>query len=254
MKMQLDTLPFHQQIMTDAKGYYYELRYWENRFDQRQLGIFMTCMEVILEAMLDEPSVRRLKKHLPEHIFPKHYFIEAESVNREAGCELISGVSGDTKVKAYVLDENCRKQPYGGWGNLYIMDHETKGWLDKITNPYGKGVLYQTGRTARILPDGSIDMMENGGRTVMSEGIAGRHFLDLYKLEETLCGYEGIRSAEAYIRYAEENRLVLTADICGSEEPDMDSLKKYLADKCEKQLIPGEIRFRRIDNQESMMK
>ncbi|WP_347559683.1 condensation domain-containing protein [Clostridium sp. AM58-1XD] len=228
MKMQLDSLPFHLQVMADTRGYYYELRYWENRFDKQQLDIFMTCLEVILEAMLDEPSVRKLKKHLPETMFPKHYFIAAGTVNKEAGCELIGNVDADTKVKAYILDENCRKQPYGGWGNLYIMDYETKGWMDKITNPYGKGVLYQTGRTARILPDGSIDMIENGGRTVMSEGIAGRFFLNLHKLEHVLCEYEGIRSAEAYIRYAEENKLVLTAEIYGTKEPDMEKLRHIL--------------------------
>ena len=32
-KVQLDALPFHLQVMWDEKGYYYELRYWKNRFD-----------------------------------------------------------------------------------------------------------------------------------------------------------------------------------------------------------------------------
>lgn len=241
--VQLDSLPFHLQVMSDKKGYYYELRYWENRFDRSQLEIFMTCMEIIVEAMLDEPSVRRLKKHLPDTLFPLHYYVKAGDVNREAGCQLIGDVSEDTRVKAYVFDETCRKQPFGAWGSLYIMDHPTKGWKDRITNPYGPGMLYQTGRTARILPDGSINMLENGGRTVMSEGIMGRNFLDLYQLETILSAYEGIERAEAYIRYGEGNKYVLTADIYGNKEPDMEKLQAYLEEKCDKSLIPGDIRY-----------
>ena len=59
------------------------------------------------------------------------------------------------------------------------------GWSDKITNPYGPGMLYQTGREARIMPDGRLEFLEQGGRTVMREGLTGRKFLDLYKLEQT---------------------------------------------------------------------
>lgn len=243
MHMQLDSLPFHLQVMSDKKGYYYELRYWENRFDRQQLKIFMGCLEVIVEAMLEEPSVRRLKKHLPVTLFPVHYHIEAGKVNQEAGAVLIDDVTPDTRVKAYVFDEYCRKQPFGAWGNLYIMDHPTVGWQDKITNPYGAGILYQTGRTARILPDGSLDFLENGGRCVMNESITGRNFLELYKLEETLRRYEGICRAEAYVRYGEGNKLVLTADVCGKEEPDQEKLKAWLEEQCGKGLVPGEIRF-----------
>ncbi len=243
MKIQLDSLPFHLQVMSDEKGYFYELRYWKNRFDREQLKIFMISLEAVVGAMLEEPSVRRLKRHLPEPIFPKHYRITAGAVNREAGCELIPEVRRDVRVKAYVFDDGCRKQPFGAWGNLYIMDHPTTGWVDKITNPYGEGVLYQTGRVARILPDGSLDLLENGGRTVMQESITGRNFLDLARLERILLEYEGIDEAKAYVRYAEENKTILEAEICGAAEPDRESLTGYLQENCEKALIPESIRF-----------
>ena len=32
-------------------GYYYELRYWENRFDAAQLRNFMIVMESLMDAM-----------------------------------------------------------------------------------------------------------------------------------------------------------------------------------------------------------
>lgn len=240
LKIQLDSLPFHLQVMSDDKGYYYELRYWKNRFDRMQLKIFLVCLETIVEAMQDEPSVRRLRKHLPETVFPKHYRIAAGAVNREAGCELITDVSRDTRVKAYVFNDECRKQPFGAWGNLYIMDHPTDGWVDKITNPYGPGELYQTGRVARILPDGGIDFLENGGRTIMQEGITGRNFLDLERLEKILRRYEGVQDAKAYVRYGEGNKLILQADVRG-EGLDGEKIRAYLEERCEKALVPGEI-------------
>lgn len=242
--IQLDSLPFHLQVMSNTKGFYfYELRYWKNRFDEQQLKIFMECMDVIMEAMLTEPSVRRLKKHLPEHLFPKHYMVKAGQVNDAAGYELIHDVSRNTIVKAYVFDETCRKQPYGAWGSLYIMDRPTKGWTDKITNPYGPGVLYQTGLHARILPDKSLDILERCGRTILVENLTGREFLDLGKLEETLLGYEGIQGAEAYTCWGEDHRLMLCADITGVEEPDMEELNVYLAGCLDEKLIPKKISF-----------
>ena len=126
------------------------------------------------------------------------------------------------QVKAYVLDESCRKQPFGAWGKLYIMDHPTLGWSDKITNPYGPGMLYQTGREARIMPDGRLEFLEQGGRTVMREGLTGRKFLDLYKLEQTLESADGVTKAEAYVRYGEGNKLVLQADVWGVSEADTE--------------------------------
>ncbi len=241
--MRLDSLPFHLQVMSDQKGYYYILRFWENRFDREQLKIFMICLETIVEAMLDEPSVRRLKKHLPVTVFPLHYYVTAGKINREADCDLVADVAADKKVKAYVMDETCRKQPFGAWGDLYVLNHPTAGWVDKITSPYGPGTLYKTGRTARILPDGSIDLLENGGRTVMQESVRGRNFLDLQKLERVLATYEDISRAEAYTCLNGENRMVLTADIYGTKEPDMETLKAFLAENVEAALIPEDIRF-----------
>lgn len=238
-RIQLDSLPFHLQVFSDDKGYYYELRYWENRFDRQQLQVFMTAVECVAEAMMDEHFARRLKRYLPEELFPKHYFVEAGTINWEAGSRLITDVSAETMVKAYVLDENCRKKPFGGWGTLYIMDHKPADCVDQITNPYGPGVLYQTSCTARILPDGSIHMLEQGGRIIMTESLTGRHFLDLYRLEDTACQYPGVERAEAYVAYGAGNTMVLTLDVYGKNQLDTENLQKYLTERCEKPLIPA---------------
>ena len=113
--------------------------------------------------------------------------------------------------------------------------------MDQITNPYGPGVLYQTSCTARILPDGSIHMLEQGGRIIMTESLTGRHFLDLYRLEDTACQYPGVERAEAYVAYGTGNTMVLTLDVYGKNQLDTENLQKYLTERCEKPLIPAVI-------------
>lgn len=242
IRLQLDSLPFHMQVMYDDKGYYYELRYWENRFDRAQLEIFLTCYESILNAMMEERSVRRLKKHLPEKVYPKHYYVEAASVNEEAGYEMLPHVKRGEKVKAYILDERYNKKPYGAWGPLYIMNHKPDYYNEEIDNPYGPGKLYCTGKTARILPDGQLDFLENSGRTVLTDGSNGRVYYDLKKLENALCEYAGVDSAKAYLDYEPQiNEMSLKCDVRGSKEIDVAKLKAFVKDKCGKKLVPAEI-------------
>jgi long-subunit acyl-CoA synthetase (AMP-forming) len=214
----LDSLPFHLQIMSDPKGYYYILRFWENRFDEKQLKIFMTCYETIISAMLTEPSARRLKYHLSETLYPLHYTVTAGELNREAGCDLLTDTSDDQQVKVYVFNRECRKQPFGAWGELFVLDHPTGGYTDMIKNPYGSGTLYNTGRTARILPDGTIDFLEQGGRTVLQEGVRGRNYLNLKKLETVLAGLSGVETAEAGICYGGNNQMLLYAELGVSDD------------------------------------
>ena len=237
-RMQLDSLPFHLQVFTDAKGYYYELRYWENRFDTRQLQDFLTVMESLMDAMQEETLVRRLSRRLPDRLFPLHYTITVEELNQAAKCQLVTGVDGKEPVKVYVFDENCRKKPFGAWGELYVMDCKPEQALDEITNPYGPGKLYDSGRTARILPDGSLDFLEQGGRTIMQEGLTGRQFHDLYKIETALKQVPGVEEVAAYVRYAEGNKLVLTAEVKGTMAQDADVLKAQVEAQCGKAHVP----------------
>lgn len=65
-------------------------------------------------------------------------------------------------------------------GELYVVGHPTVGYLEKVQYPYAEEGVYRTGKIARILPNGDIDMLHNGGRIVMSESIYGRRFYDLY--------------------------------------------------------------------------
>ena len=77
-------------------------------------------MEQIVAAMEEEGQAAGLKNRLSPDLFPLHYRVEAGKVNEAAGCELIPEVDEGEQIKAYVLDESCRKQPFGAWGKLYI--------------------------------------------------------------------------------------------------------------------------------------
>ena len=223
--LQLDSLPFHMQIMNDDKGYFMELRYWENRFDKKQLEIFLICYECVVAAMLEERSVRRLKRHMPEEVYPKHFYIETETLNKEAGTNLVT--TDKDNVKVYVLDEGYHKKPYGAWGPLFIMDVQPENITEELQNPYGEGTLYNTGRIARILPDGQVDFVENGGSTVMTDGIHGRRYFNLTETKQKLLGRDDVESAEVYLRYERKiNEMKLVAKINGSDkETDIENLE-----------------------------
>ncbi len=241
--MQLDAMPFHMQVMTNKKGYYYQLRYWENRFDRETLEVFLRCYRTVLEAMMTESSVRRLRKYVADSDKPKHFYVEAGKLNEAAGFELLSGVPADMKVKAYVLDDTYLKKPFGAWGNLYIQNYPTRDYVDKIDNPSGneEGVLYQTGHVARITPDGEVEFLENTGRTVMLETLMGRVYVDLCKVENVLCGCEGVTSAKAYTYYGGDNVILVGADVTGIEEKDIERVLAYAAEQLDKVSIPSKL-------------
>ena len=76
----------------------------------------------------------------------------------------------------------------------------------------------------------------------MVERLTGRSFIDLYSLERVLSSLEGIHKAEAYVRWGEEHKPVLTADLYCSQEPDLDRVNKYLESRWDKSLLPVEFR------------
>lgn len=241
IRLNLDATPFHLQIMANKKGYFYELRYWENRYERKQLEIFMSCYKSILQAMMMEKSVRRLKYYIEVEDKPLYFYTEAGKINAEAGYDLIPDISPDTKVKVYVFDTRFQKKPFGGWGDLYIMDYPTKDYVDKVASPYEEGMLYQTGRTARITHDGRVEFLEDAGRVVMLETLRGRAYVDLLQVEKTLCECEGVTAAQAYTYYGGDNVLLVGADVAGVEETEFDRIKAYAAERLHSAWVPAKL-------------
>ena len=233
----LDSLPFHLMVMSDWRGYYYELRYWENRFDREQLQIFMTAYESVVMALMNVESVDQIRRQLPETIYPKHYELRCGDLERALSvvrkARLLPEVPEDRRLKVYVLNETLQKKPFGGWGRLYLKDQPFKGATASFKNPFGEGTIYETPYTARILPDGSLDLLEHSGRTIMAERTMGRSFPDLYALEKVLKAYPGVKDAAAYVAYGDNNGFYLTADLKLTEEAKAapDSGELYSVEK-----------------------
>lgn len=239
LPLQLDSLPFHFQIMYDDYGYYTELRFWENRFDAETLQVFLTCFEEVLKAMLEEASVDQLKYHLPDEVYPKRFYVEAGKLEAAAGREFLKCVDKEELVKVYIYDENYRKKPFGAWGNLYVMNYETENYTDVVQYPYGPGMLYNSGMMARILPDVTIDFKENAGRVVVSEGIRGRNYYDLKKAEELLMAFEGVTDAQCYMAFDKElNEMSLFAQLQYSGTLSAEEMQEQLKANGESLLIP----------------
>ena len=234
--LQLDSLPFHLMIHQDTRGYRYELRYWSNRYDEKQLSIFMDVYEAVVNAMLTEEKVMDLHNNIPAHLLAMPHTTTSAHINKDANGDVVKV----DKVKVAVYDRYGHIQPYGAWGTLYLDDKATK-------------------HTVRILPDNTIDFIENSGRVVMHETLAGRHFLDLYKLEQTLLEFDGIAKANGYICYGADNNLLVTADIVIDNNISKAELIEYLVANLDKTLLPHklivngkerEISYDNVDNRQ----
>ena len=238
IKIQLDSLPFHLMIYEAKRGYTYELRYWENRFDKDMLEVFLEVMENILIAMREETSVRKLKDHLSARLYPRHFEIPATRLNAYLGKEVIPDADEKLMVKPYILDEYGIKKPYGAWGRLYILDQKVNGGTDSIESLYTPGTMYDTGIEARITPDKKVEALYQAGRTVMRETLGGRFFVNLFELEKTLMSYPGIDEAKASLQYGENNLFYVKAGLKTSKEIDHEELKKFVGEKLGKAMVP----------------
>jgi hypothetical protein len=111
-------------------------------------------------------------------------------------------------------------QPLGAWGALYENGAAT-------------------GRTARILPDGTVDYLEDSGRCVMVEGLMGRSFPNLQKLEDALNAYPGIRNARCCLTMTKKLFWSVTAAFESEEPVNREELNDYLKTRCEPGLMPA---------------
>lgn len=190
--LQLDSLPFHLMIHESKNGFIYELRYWENRFEKEQLSVFLRVLESMVEGLICANSLHSLRSYIP-----KEYLIDGRSMQAH---------------EITIKDRNGDIQPVGAWGCLYIDGGKTE-------------------KIARLLTDGTMDYLEDSGRSVMQETLVGRHFVDLQKLEAELDSYPGVSGSRAYICYGENNKLVITAELTAAQETDTQDLKQYWAEK-----------------------
>jgi hypothetical protein len=237
--LQLDSLPFHMNVHEDDKGYYTELRFWKNRFDEDQLRLFLECYESILNTFTTETSARKVKKHLPEAVFPHFYSVPVGELNAEVGKELIK-LPGTDRIKVYILDSHYEKKPIGAWGTLYIKDVPPVENIEVINDPWREGKLYNTGITARILMDGRIDTLENSGRVVMTDGAKGRQYYDLGVLENALEDLSTVEKCHSYLVFDKEIReMKLVMDVETDQDSFINHIRSYAGTTAGDDMIPA---------------
>jgi hypothetical protein len=71
--------------------------------------------------------------------------------------------------------------------------------------------------------------------------LAGRHFLDLHKLEQVLLEFDGIAKANGYVCYGADNNLILTADIRIDSSISKATLIEHLVANLDKPLLPHKL-------------
>lgn len=195
--IQLDSLPFHLMIHLTKTSFTYELRYWENRFEEEQLRIFMEVFEAITYGITKAGSVKELRSYIP-----KQYLAEERSITLNQAVHTVT-----------VKNRYGQVQPVGGWGSLLIDGKDS-------------------GKTARLLTDGTVDYLEESGRCIMQETLTGRCFVNLGEIEKELKAVEGVTDAKAYISYGADNKLVLVRELMTDAKTDAEELKKCLTERC----------------------
>ncbi|MBP3412776.1 MAG: AMP-binding protein [Oscillospiraceae bacterium] len=193
--LQLDSLPFHLMIHESGDGFIYELRYWENRFEERQLRVFLSVLESTVEGFITTDSLQELRSYIP-----KEHLADNRSIQMDGAMHQIT-----------IKDRYDAIQPVGAWGRLYIDGENTQ-------------------KLARLLTDNTIDFLEDSGRCVMQETLIGRHFVDLSSLEAALNSFLGAKDAQAYISYGENNKLLITAELTAEQDIDCHELKQRWAE------------------------
>ena len=206
------------------------------------------CYEAVLRAiaMDEERSARRLKSHIPDEFFPHHYRIKAGELSAEAGKTFFKDENPDEEVAVYVLDSWFSKKPFGAWGRLYILDKEPVECEDTVKHPEKRGhLLYDTGLTARVLPDGRIDFLQNSGRTVLTDGSKGRRYYDLAALERTLSPVENVAGVHAYLTYDPNiNEMRLEMDVDTAQNSFVNELRSVAGESLGEQMVPTVVNLR----------
>ncbi|WP_421546121.1 amino acid adenylation domain-containing protein [Lactiplantibacillus plantarum] len=142
-------------------------------------------------------------------------------------------------IDAYVLDDNRQLLPAGAVGNLYIGGAQvTRGYLNRaeetekhyINNPFGKGIIYDTGDLVRRLYDDSFQYF---GRKDFQVKIRG-YRVELGEIEKQLQAVEGIEQAKVI---AKDGNLI--AYYISKSSIDSDDLYNQLSKSLADYMVPS---------------
>lgn len=154
-------------------------------------------------------------------------------------------------TRLHILDKNRAPVPAGVTGELYIggvglaREYLNRPDLTRekfITDPFGRGKLYQTGDLARYLPDGSIEYQ---GRIDFQVKIRGFR-IELGEIESCILTHPGIREAVVVLKTKGDHSYLSAYMTLADEAPDQrdrealpDSLDRRLKKKLPSHMVPA---------------
>ncbi|SHM87003.1 non-ribosomal peptide synthetase, partial [Chitinophaga sp. CF418] len=145
--------------------------------------------------------------------------------------------------KVYILDETMRLQPVGVNGRLYIAGEGLAlGYLGLptltaerfITNPFHKGVMYDSGDTGRWLADGNIEFT---GRSDEQVKIRGNR-VEPAEIAHQLMQHECIEQA-VVCAFGNADDVLLAAYYIGGDDVSPQILRAYLQYHLPEYMIPA---------------
>ena len=162
-----------------------------------------------------------------------------------------------SNTTTYILDENMKPAPIGGYGELYIGgDGVARGYLNSVEftaekfigNPFvEENCLYKTGDLVRWLQDGNIEFIDRVDQQIKIRGFR----IELGEIETQLLKHNEIdKAAVLAVDTAELNRSAgksfgetrekyLCAYIVSDKEPDAEELQEFLSRELPGYMIPS---------------
>ncbi|GAX45363.1 amino acid adenylation domain protein [Tolypothrix sp. NIES-4075] len=148
-------------------------------------------------------------------------------------------------TQIYILDQHWQPVPIGVPGFLFIGGANlARGYLNRldltaqkfVPNPFGKGLLYQTGDLARYLPDGNIEFIGRVDDQVKVRGFR----VELGEVEAVLNKHPQLSQAVVTVQgnAANEKRLVAYV-VPKSETVTSEQLRSFLLQKLPEYMIPS---------------
>lgn len=141
-------------------------------------------------------------------------------------------------VYPFVLDDEKQLSPFGAVGNLYIGGNQvTRGYLNQpeetkkryLVNPFGEGLIYDTGDLVRRLENGSYEYYGRKDQQVKIRGFR----IELTEVEKQLQTIQDINQVAIIVH--KEN---LVAYYTSSKTLDPNSINEYLNKHLPSYMIP----------------
>ena len=154
-------------------------------------------------------------------------------------------------VKAYILDAECRRVPFGAVGELYLAGYQiADGYLNRdeettkafLENPFDEredySVMYRTGDIVRVLADGSLGIV---GRRDSQVKIRGNR-VELSEIEAVIREIDFIEDLTVQtIKHGTNNELVayVVVDNDLDGEALSDSICDYVGERKPEYMVPS---------------